>query len=209
MDGINVISEFIVVSNHKFIKHFQEWQGTLHYSVPVTVIDDGTVDNEHRLGAVRDIAFAIEKCNIQEELLVMAGDNLTDFSLKGFVDYFKQKGKSCVMRHYEPDIKRLQRTGVATVDEEDYILQMQEKPEKPLSCWAVPPFYAYTGEDLQKVKQAVEEQMCNVDAPGDFLSWLCEQSKVYAYQMPGQRYDIGTLESYYAIQEEVSKWESR
>ena len=112
------------------------------------------------------------------------------------------------MRHYETDGKKLQRTGVIAIDETEKITQMWEKPEHPVSNWAVPPFYAYKQEDLEKVKQAVREQVCNVDAPGDFLAWLCGQSSVYAYQMPGNRYDIGTLESYYSMQKEVLRWEN-
>lgn len=151
--------------------------------------------------SVRDIAFAIETCGIDEDVIVVAGDNLTDFSLKGFVDYFAEKGATCVMRHYEPDVARLRRTGVVTIDDTDKILEMEEKPAEPKSNWAVPPFYVYRREDLGKIVQAVRDNVCNLDAPGDFISWLCKNSEVYAYEMPGKRYDIGNLESYRHIQE--------
>ena len=83
LDTAGLIDEYVVVSNHKFYDIFKEWAEGCAYSGKVTVLDDGTVDNEHRLGAVKDIAFAIEKCEITEPILVVAGDNLTDFSLKG------------------------------------------------------------------------------------------------------------------------------
>jgi len=200
LDSLGEISEFIIVSNHKFMKQFEEWQKRCNYHANVTVIDDGTTDNSNRLGAVKDIVFAIETCDVKEDIVVLAGDNLTDFSLQGFVQYFKKKRATCIMRHFEPDVEKLRRTGVIKINEDDKVLAMQEKPAKPMSNWAVPPFYVYGAEDLDKIKQAVREQVCNVDAPGDFIAWMCTQSDVYAYEMPGKRYDIGNLESYHLIQ---------
>lgn len=201
LDSLGEISEFIIVSNHKFVEHFKKWQAGLNYRAKVTVVDDGTEDNGSRLGAVRDIVFAMDTCDVKEEIVVLAGDNLTDFSLRGFVDYFKKKRATCIMRHYEPDVEKLRRTGVITIDEKDKVLAMQEKPAEPMSNWAVPPFYIYGAEDLIKIREAVEQKVCNVDAPGDFIAWMCTQSDVYAYEMPGSRYDIGNLESYRKIQE--------
>lgn len=202
LDAYGLISEFIIVSNHKFITIFEDWKKDCSYQAKITVLDDGTVDNEHRLGAVKDIAFAIEQCNIKEDLMVVAGDNLTDFSLKGFVDYFMDKNASCVMRHFEDDFNKLRKTGVIMIDDAGKILEMQEKPAEPKSNWAVPPFYIYKKEDLEKIVTAVKDEVCNTDAPGDFIAWMCSQGDVYAYEMPGKRYDIGSLESYERIQHE-------
>lgn len=201
LDSLGIVSEFVIVSNHKFLEHFNKWQEGLNYKAKITVIDDGTTDNDNRLGAVKDIAFAIETCDIKDDMIVLAGDNLTDFSLKGFVDYFMQKQATCIMRHYEPSVEKLRRTGVIQIDENDKVLLMQEKPAEPASNWAVPPFYIYRADDLSKIIKAVNEQVCNVDAPGDFIAWMCKNSDVYAYEMPGSRYDIGNLESYREIQE--------
>lgn len=202
LDRYGVITEFIIVSNHKFVEHFEEWKKGTSYQAQVTVIDDGTTDNEHRLGAVRDIAFAIDTCNIREELMVLAGDNLTDFSLKGFLDYYMQKHATCVMRHFEDKLDKLRRTGVIVIDDADKVLEMQEKPAEPKTNWAVPPFYIYCKNDLPKIQNAVKNGVCNVDAPGDFIAWLCTNSDVFAYEMPGGRYDIGNLEGYRVVQEE-------
>lgn len=196
LDRIGFISEYIIVSNHKFYELFREWGYETCCQGRVTILDDGTTSNENRLGAVKDMAYAIKEYSIQEDLLVIAGDNLTDFSLKSFVEYFMQKNATCIMRHYEDEVERLRKTGVASVDETDKVLEMQEKPREPKSNWAVPPFYIYHKNDLQKIVQAVNAEKCNTDAPGDFIAWLCKESDVYAYEMPGSRYDIGSLESY-------------
>ena len=201
LERTSVISEFIIVSNHKFVEHFQAWRDEATYRTPIRVLDDGTTDNANRLGAVKDIAFAMEACGISEDLMVVAGDNLLDFSLQGFLEYFAEKESTCVMRYFEPDVDRLRRTGVITLDEEQRILGMQEKPREPASNWAVPPFYIYHLKDLDKITRAVGNGVCNVDAPGDFIAWLCDNTEVYAYEMPGARYDIGDLKSYREIGE--------
>ena len=112
------------------------------------------------------------------------------------------------MRHYDADISRLRKTGVITIDDSELILEMQEKPQEPQSNWAVPPFYIYQKADLKKIVQAVQDKVCNVDAPGDFIAWLCKNSNIFAYEMPGKRYDIGNLESYRMIQETYKRMQN-
>lgn len=95
------IDEFIVISNHKFAQHFEDWKNEKVKTRPyeITVIDDETSTNETRLGAVKDIQLAVVKLNLTDDLLVMAGDNVLDFSLSNFVNFAKEKKTSCVMQH--------------------------------------------------------------------------------------------------------------
>ncbi len=201
VDSFPEINEHIIISNHKFIDHFNNWKDSRSFNKKITVIDDGSTENENRLGAVKDILFAIEKCSIDEELLVLAGDNLLDFSLKAFLEYQKNKKTACIMRHFEGQKSKLQKTGVAVIDEDDKVLKMQEKPREPESNWAVPPFYIYTKEDLPFIKKACTPDqegklICGTDAPGDFISWFCSVRPVHAWLMEGKRHDIGDMKSY-------------
>ena len=198
IDGAGLVDQYVVISNHKFAHHFQEWAD--HHTLPLTVVDDGTESNETRLGAVRDIQFAIEKLALKDDLLVIAGDNLLDFSLRGFLSYFQEKKSTIVMRYWEENEAKLRKAGVAVVDESDRILDMEEKPAEPKSHWCTPPFYIYRSADVPLVKTGIDAG-CGVDAPGSFISWLSKQTIVHAYEMPGKRYDIGNLESYQAVQE--------
>ncbi|MBR0458579.1 MAG: nucleotidyltransferase family protein [Victivallales bacterium] len=190
------MNDFIVISNHRFQKHFQDWADS--HSQNITVLDDGTSSNETRLGAVRDIQFAIDSLQLDDDLFVIAGDNLLDFSLAAFLQYAQRKQTSCVMRYYEPDEKRLLKSGVLTIDDNDRITLMTEKSPNPATHWCCPAFYLYSRNDAKLVKQALQDG-CGVDAPGSFIAWLCQHSPVHAMLMPGKRYDIGTLESYQKI----------
>ena len=191
----DAVDEYIVVSNHKFAPIFEKWIAGHPCREKMFLVDDGSVSNETRLGAVKDIALGIHERGIDDDLLVMAGDNLLTFSLQGFLDYFREKGTSCIMRFYQPDLEKLHKSGVADVDSEGRILSMEEKPAQPKSHWCCPPFYIYKREDLPLVDEGIAEG-CGTDAPGSFIAWLCGRTTVHAWEMPGERLDIGNLESY-------------
>ena len=222
IDEAGEVDEYVVISNHKFAPVFEEWakkkispraslgrndrsivissgaEGGVEKS-KITVLDDGTSSNDTRLGAVRDIQFAIDTLGLDDDLLVIAGDNVLDFSLVRFIEYAREKDTSCIMRYFEPSEEKLHKTGVAVVDENDLILEMEEKPAQPKSHWCCPPFYFYRRSDVPLVKVGIESG-CGVDAPGSFIAWLSAQTPVHAWEMPGRRYDIGNLASYEEVQ---------
>lgn len=193
IDESGTVDEYIVISNHKFACHFDEWAKTKKQKV--TVVDDGTLSNETRLGAVKDIQFAIESLGIDDDMLVIAGDNVLDFSLTKFIHYAKERNTSCIMRYYEPEFQKLLKCGVVTIDGDDRVLSMTEKSPTPATNWCCPPFYYYTKADARLVSEGIESG-CGTDAPGSYIAWLCTKTDVYAMEMPGRRYDIGNLESY-------------
>lgn len=193
-----LIDEYVVISNHKFAEHFKSWAKERE---KITVVDDGTNSNETRLGAVKDIQFAIEELSLDDDMLVIAGDNLLDFSLNEFIGYAKEKNTSCIMRYYEPEEARLHKSGVVKIGDNGKILKMVEKPAEPESHWCCPPFYYYTKEDARLIQKGIDAG-CGTDAPGSYIAWLSTQVTVHAMEMPGRRYDIGNLESYRMVEEE-------
>lgn len=201
IDTLGAVDEYVVISNHKYVHHFEAWAKTK--TQKITVVDDGTETNETRLGAVKDIQYAKEKLDLQDDMLVIAGDNVLDFSLTELIRYAKEKKTSCMMRYYEPDNKKLLKSGVVTIDENDKILQMTEKSSTPATHWCCPPFYYYTKKDAELVQIGIESG-CGTDAPGSYIAWLCGQSVVHAMEMPGKRYDIGDLASYEKVKAEYT-----
>lgn len=200
------IDEFVVISNHKFAQQFDEWKNSKEKVRPyeITVIDDGTSTNESRLGAVKDIQLAVEKLKLMDDLLVMAGDNVLDFSLSKFVQFAKEKGTSCVMCHEENELKKQQKTAIITVNEDGLITSYEEKPKEPKGNLAVPPFYCYRAADIKCIQEALDGG-CGYDAPGSFAAWLSKQTPMHAFVMPGKRYDIGDINSYEYVKRVFSK----
>lgn len=210
IDTIPDIDEHVIVTNHKFAPIFEEWAAKQSYTKPITIIDDGTETNDTRLGAVCDLLYAIdclEKRDREngslpmgdgwgEALLVVAADNLLFFSFSEFVDFAMQKGTSCIMCHHQPSVEKLQRTGVIVMDDDNRVLNMEEKPLVPKSEWAVPPFYIYLRKDLDLVRHSVENG-CGKDAPGNLAHYMVEHTTMHAWPMSAGRFDIGSLDTYY------------
>ena len=197
IDAAGVVDGYVVISNHKFAAQFEAWAKTKPQRI--TVADDGTETNETRLGAVKDMQFAVDLLGLDDDLLVIAGDNVLDFSLTKLIAYAAEKQASCVMRYYEADENKLRKCGVAELGEQDRLLSLEEKPASPKSHWCTPPFYFYTKADAKKIPAAVADG-CGTDAPGSLVAWMCKHSAVYSMEMPGSRYDIGNLASYEDVQ---------
>ena len=217
IDSIPEIDEHIIVTNHKFAPIFEKWKDENEVlgdgeksgiRKPITIIDDGTSTNDTRLGAVRDLQFAIEKANVNDDMLVVAADNLLFFSFKGFVDFAKQKGTPCIMCHKQPSKDKLQRTGVVVLDENYKVLNMEEKPQEPKSTWAVPPFYIYKKENIDMIMHAIENG-CGYDAPGNLAHYMVDNVEMHAWPMAGTgenlRFDIGSLDTYKEVCEKYGK----
>ena len=209
IDQIEEIDEHIIITNHKFAPIFEKWKDEEgRWEKPISIVDDGTETNETRLGAVCDLLLAINggkqivngqsvnRQPLDDDLLVVAADNLLFFSFQEFVDFAKEKGTSCIMCHEQPSVEKLQRTGVVELDENMRVLGMEEKPQVPKSHWAVPPFYIYLKKDLDLVRHAVENG-CGKDAPGNLAHYMVEHTTMHAWPMSAGRFDIGSIDTYY------------
>lgn len=199
IDTVHVIDRYVVISNDKFAGQFEHWAEGKEQNI--TVVNDGTKTNETRLGAVRDIQFAVDKLSLNDDLLIIAGDNVLDFSLTQFIRYAQEKQASCIMRYYEDSVEKLQKCGVVEIDKSDRILSMEEKPPEPKSHWCCPPFYYYTRLASKRIPEAIASG-CGTDAPGSLVAWLSGVSTVYAMEMPGKRFDVGNLAGYEKIKAE-------
>ena len=225
IDRIDDIDEHIIVTNHKFAHFFEDWAKEQNYKKPITIVDDGTETNETRLGAVCDLLLVIDQLSgressnnklsnskssngqLNEDLLVVAADNLLFFSFQEFVDFAKEKKTSCIMCHEQPSKEKLQRTGVVELDEDWRVLGMEEKPQDPKSHWAVPPFYIYRKEDLDLLRHSVENG-CGKDAPGNLAHYMVEHTTMHAWPMSAGRFDIGSLDTYYEAVERFGSQKS-
>lgn len=200
LDNIPEIEKHVIVTNHIFYNHFTAWKNSTSYKKEIIILDDGSDSNENRLGAVNDLVYVINKLDLKSNLLVLAGDNVVDFSFSGFVDYSLMKNACCICYHYENSIEALQKTGVLEKESNNKVLAMHEKPQTPPTNFAVPPFYIYNRSILELIKKAIEDG-CDADAPGNLISWLCKKTDIYAWEMPGNRYDVGDINAYTKVNE--------
>lgn len=193
---IDEINEILVVTNQKFSKHFENWAKVKSDRVPIKVINDGTLSNETRLGAIGDINLVLTKEKIDEDVLIIAGDNLFDLDLADFVKFAKPKipGTTIAVRIVN-DPQKIKKYGVITTDKNDLVIDFEEKPEKPKSNLAALCIYYFPKQKLSLVAKYLESK-ANKDAPGNYIAWLSKNDSVYTYKFAGEWFDIGDIESY-------------
>ena len=180
------IDDIHLVTNARFAGLFDAWAKT----AGVTVHDDGTTTNETRLGAIGDVRFVRDETAWDDDLLVIAGDNLFDYSLADFVHFAAEKSASAVAVYDVGDRELAKRYGIVDIDEDDRLTAFVEKPDDPPSTLAATATYLYSREHLGFVDTYLEEGN-NPDQPGNFVAWLHRRQPVYAYRFAGGWYDVG------------------
>ena len=190
------IDEACIITNHRFVRNFEEWAEKTRYDgMKITVIDDGTTDNDNRLGAVGDILYTIEHAGLDDDLLVAASDDFFTFPLNDFVEAFRETGKDTLLGARISDVNLLRRFAVAELSDERRVLSLVEKPSEPKSDVGIYALYLYRRDTLPLIKRYIDEGN-NKDAPGHLPEWLCGFRDLRVYLFEGECIDIGTVESY-------------
>jgi glucose-1-phosphate thymidylyltransferase len=186
IDGVHV------VTNHRFAQDFEHWA---MFKPGVTVHDDGTTSNEDRLGAIGDIAFTLEQAGIgHDDVMVIAGDNLFDYDLQSYVDFWRGKGvASAVAIRDVGDLRLASQYGVVALDDDDRVVEFVEKPEQPTGTLCATATYIYHREHLPLVGRYLAEGN-PPDQSGSFFEWLRSREPVYGYWFTGVWLDIGDKE---------------
>lgn len=182
-----------LVTNARYAEQFDRWAG--ERGDGVVVHDDGTSSNEDRLGAIGDIAFAVERGGLGgDDLLVVAGDNLIEFSLDAFVEFWRGKGEASALGVYDVGDRELAtHYGIVELDADDRVVGLVEKPADPPSTLAATATYLYHRKHVERLDEYVVSGGSK-DAPGNFLVWLHTRAPVFGHRFDGDWVDIGNLD---------------
>ncbi len=188
-----VVDKVFIVSNNKFFSHFVSWRDAFSFPVPVVVLNDGTLSNDDRLGAVGDLLFVLEKEAVDDDVLLLAGDNLfeTDFSS---LFSFSEGVDSSVIGVFDLGDKSLlaNKFGVVLVDSSSRIVDFEEKPSLPKSSLAATAVYLLKRDDVSLLRSLSGSFFDNM---GDLVSFLVKNSRVFAWPLSSW-VDIGSKEDY-------------
>lgn len=199
VDGVRRIPDvdrIYVVTNHRFVQHYYNWlRDAQDARVPIEIFDDMTTSPDDRLGAVGDIDFVIRHAKIDDEMLVIGGDNLFEFEFERFVSFARKKRGSAVAVKDVKSRELASLYGVVAVDRTDRVTDFEEKPPTPASTLIAVAMYHFAKDHVPLVRQYLEEGH-NKDQPGHYIAWLHRQVPVYAYAFEGEWYDIGDIDSY-------------
>ncbi len=186
------VEEIIVSTNSYYEKQFKYWAKCRKEKIQL-IIEPTHGENE-KFGAIAGIKYAIDRAG-RDDYLIIAGDNVFDFSLNDFYTFYSEK-KAPVLAVYDVgDLNKAHRYGVVKIDKENRVMFMQEKPENPKSTLVSTACYIIPEKSIDYLEKYLHEKN-NPDSPGYFMAWLSSVTKVYAYPFKGLWKDIGNLEEY-------------
>ena len=190
---IEEVDEVYVISNNKFYSKFKQWADQLQYPKKVIVVNDGSNSNEDRLGAIGDINFTIKEFSLNDDLLILGGDNIFEDDLTEAYSVFKGKNASVIALNDVHSLEKAKNYGVVSVDDNGKILEFEEKPSSPKSTLSATLVYLLKKEDAELITKCVELKIA--DRAGDFIKCLSEKKPVYTVVFKKNWFDIGSFES--------------
>ena len=191
------IDRVYIVTNAKFAGHFQKWAD--HYratkaKLEFTIINDGSTDDTNKLGAIGDLHLVLQRENLDDDLIVVAGDNLFSQSLEQFGVFCRQKNQPVLGVHDVGSLDQAKKYGVVDADADGRITSFIEKPTNPASTLIGIALYYYPRATLPLIRQYIAEGN-NPDQPGRLIQWLYSRQPVFTWTVPGIWYDIGSKET--------------
>lgn len=192
---IDSVDKVYIITNGKFEQHYKKWLAGFNKSglgKPIEIINDGTQSNDSRLGALGDVHYTINKKNIDDEIMLIAGDNLFEFQLSYLVDFFRERESSVIALYDVHDLELARHYGIVEV-EKDVIVGFEEKPANPKTTLASTGIYIFTKKTISHIKTYLSEGN-KADKTGDFIEWLYKRETVYGYVTKKQWFDIGSVE---------------
>lgn len=193
LEQVEGLDEVYVVTNSKFAEAFREWAAA-RSGLPLRIIDDGTVDDDSKLGAIGDLDLTIREAELDDDLIVLAGDNLFSQSIAPFPVFALGKGGPALGVYDVGDLDTIRRYSVIELDDDDRVTRLEEKPERPRSTLAGIALYFYPRSALRYVREYLEDGN-NPDQPGRLVQWLYPRTAVYGWRVPGRWFDVGSKET--------------
>jgi len=200
------LQEILVVTNNKFYSQMQDWAAAKKdFPFPIKIVNDGTTSPENRLGSVGDIDFVIKQCAVEDDLLVLGGDNLFDYSLAPAVEFARAKSPRATVGLYDIGSKEAAKIfGVVAMDKSGKVTSFEEKPANPKSSLIAMCFYYLPKITLGFVDEYLKATG-KADKAGEYIRWLAEEKGVYGFQFRGKWYDIGSVEAYNEAQKSFGR----
>jgi len=205
IDNVEEINEIIVVTNSKFIAQFRNWADKLKSPKRISLVNDLTKSHEDRRGAIGDMNFVLEKNLIDDDLLVIGGDNLFDGDLGDFISFARAHQPNPVIGAYDiKDKLYAKKYGVIKMDKKNQVIDFKEKPEKPNSTLVAMCLYYFPKARLSLIKKYLDIKHDKHDATGFYIDWLRKEVPVYGFAFQGRWYDIGHHEFYHEAKQKFA-----
>ena len=197
LKSLRKLDHIYIVTNAKFAGHFQRWAdsyATTHQGAPITIIDDQTTDESNRLGAIGDINLVLTQAQIDDDIVVVAGDNLFSQSLEQFGEFCSTCTGPVLAVYDVGNLEEIRKYNAIEIDRDDRITFFEEKPQNPKSTLTGIALYYYPKSTLPLIGQYIDEGN-NPDQPGRLVQWLYQRTPFYVWRVPGIWFDVGSKET--------------
>jgi len=194
---IGGIDRIYVVTNAKFAGHFQQWSDQYRATraqLNFTIVNDGSTDDSNKLGAIGDMHYVLKTQNADDDLIVVAGDNLFSEKLGGFGHVCREKNAPVLALYDVGNLEEIKKYNSITLDGNGRITFFEEKPKNPTSTLTGIALYFYPRNTIPLIRQYIAEGH-NPDQPGRLVQWLYPRTAVYTWRVPGLWFDIGSKET--------------
>ena len=194
---IEELDEIYITTNAKFKEHFEQYLSTKRTKIPINItlfIEDALAENE-KLGSVGALGFIIKEKGIDDDLSVIGGDNIFDFEIRDFAEFYKKTSANVVALYDLKSKKNASLYGVVEINADNKIIEFLEKPENPKSSLVSTACYLFTRKGVRNITRYLKEGN-DPDKMGHFIEWLIKNDLVYGYVFDGYWFDIGSFESY-------------
>jgi glucose-1-phosphate thymidylyltransferase len=191
------IRRVLIVTNAKFAGHFQKWADDYRARkarLDFTIVNDGSTDDSNKLGAIGDLHLVLTREKADDDIIVVAGDNLFSESLEAFGQFCRRHDAPVLGVYDVGDLEEIKKYNAITMDSEGRITFFEEKPKQPASTVTGIALYYYPKATLALIKQYIAEGN-NPDQPGRLVQWLYPRLPFYTWRVPGIWYDIGSKEA--------------
>ena len=206
VEEVPEVENVFIVTNDIFYRYFLDWAGRNSSSKKIKVVNDKTKSNDERLGAIGDIHFVVSNENIDDDVLIVAGDNIFEFSLLHLKNFFAEKKSSAVaLFDIGRKTKAANKYGVVDIAHDGKIIDFQEKPATPKTSLVSTACYILSREDLKELGRCIKENK-KPDNLGDFIKYLSTKKSVYCYVFSEKWFDIGSHEQ---LKEAEEYWSNR
>ncbi|MBS7657307.1 nucleotidyltransferase family protein [Candidatus Bathyarchaeota archaeon] len=200
IEPLDDVEQIIISTNAAFVTYFSEFLSKYKIKKKISLFVEDIYSEKEKLGSVGALGYLIRKNNIEDELLVIGGDNIFDFSLSKFLEFFRQKKANAIALFNIKSSEKAKLYGVVSIDSEFQIVDFQEKPDEPRSTLVSTACYVFTRDGVKCILRYLEKGN-DPDKMGHFIEWLYKNEKVYGFIFSGIWFDIGSFESYHEANE--------
>ena len=208
IDTVGILTQYQPMVLNEYIGNGQPWDldrlyGGVHVLPPYQQAQ-GSDWYKGTANAIYQNMNFIERYDPQY-VIILSGDQICKQDYSDFLRFHKKKNAEFSVAVMEVPMEEASRFGLMVTDDDDMIVQFQEKPEKPQSNLASMGIYIFNWDILRKylIEDEADENSDNDFGKNVIPLLLRDKRRMYAYRFKGYWKDVGTIDSLWEANMEV------